>query len=334
MKTKTLKLFLLIFATCGFLVISCKKDNTTSTVFTSAQISQVQNSDAQDAIADKNDQDVDNTLDQLQVTNYQPSATKSDMTMPGRTITVNHPDSTTFPKVITIVYSNYQDSTKDESFVKNGEIDITVTASANKQFVTRTMTFKSFSITTDSTTVTVRGTRTVTRTGITYKFKSLTSLRLTITDIITANLTYAITKTGVSDSLTFTRVVDKTRKAFLHYANIGGNTWKTINFKNVVATDTVTYSGTTTGVNEKGDSYSKTVSVSTPLVMTFYRGTPVIVSGTMDFTITGSSAESFTITFKEDPDHLHMTLVTVTNNVTSKTHSFDRRVSRKLLKWW
>ena len=88
MKTKTLKLFLLIFATCGFLVISCKKDNTTSTVFTSAQISQVQNSDAQDAIADKNDQDVDNTLDQLQVTNYQPSATKSDMTMPGRTITV------------------------------------------------------------------------------------------------------------------------------------------------------------------------------------------------------------------------------------------------------
>ncbi|MGD0341372.1 MAG: hypothetical protein ABSA76_06670 [Bacteroidales bacterium] len=334
MKTKEFKLFLLAFAICGLLVTSCKKENSSSTAFTSEQVAQVQNSDVQDAIADKNDQEVDNTLDQLQVVNYNTSNAKSGAVSSSKTITVDHPDSTTFPKVIKIVYSNYQDSTADESFIKNGEIDITVTAGTNKQLVTRAMTYKNFSITTDSTTVTVRGTRTVARTGITYKFKNLASLRLIITDNITANLSYAITKTGVSDSLTFTRVVNKTRKAFVHYSNAEGNSWSTIKFKNVVASDTVTYSGTVTGVNEKGYSYSRTVNSTTPLVVIFYKGTPVISSGTLDLLITASTSLSFTMTFKEDPAHPHMTLITVTNNATLKTHSFDRRFSRKLIKWW
>lgn len=332
MKTRVLYCFLLIVAIFGLSLTRCTKENEPGPL-TSQQISQVQNSDVQDAIADKNDQDIDNTLDQIQVTNY--IASKSDFKSGSRTITVDHPDSTTFPKVITIIYTNYQDSTADESFIKNGEIDVTVTINnSNKQMVTRAETFKNFSITTDSTTVTISGTRTVTRAGFNYKYKGFTSLRLVVTDNITANLRYAITKTGVSDTLQFTRVVSKVRKAYLHYSNVGGSNWQSIRFKNIPSQDTLTYSGTVTGVNEKGDSYSKTVSVTTPLVVVLYKGTPVIVSGTMLLSVTGNSAVSFTITYKEDPVHPHMTLVTVTNNVTMKTHSFDRRFGRKLVRWW
>ncbi|MGA1976786.1 MAG: hypothetical protein ABSG89_02915 [Bacteroidales bacterium] len=334
MKTKEMKYLLMILAILGLFVTSCKKESSSSAVFSTQQVSQVQNSDVQDAVADKNDQDIDNTLDQLQVSNYQTPTVKSAVVGSSVAITVDHPDSTTFPKQVTIVYSNFQDSTADESFVKNGEIDVTVTAGSNAQYVTRTMTFKDFSITTDSTTITVTGTRTVTRTNISYAFNNLASLRLILTDNITANLSYAITKTGVSDTLTFTRVVSKIRTAYLHYTNIGGITWRTIDFRNTPATDTVTFSGTVTGINENGETYSKTVTTADPLVVIFYKGTPVIASGTMTLVINGSTTETFTITYMQDPDHPHMTLVKVTNDANSKTHSFDRRFSRKLIKWW
>ena len=334
MKTRKTGYILLITAFCGFLITGCKKDNSTSTPLPGTEVSQVQNADVQDAIADKNESDIDNTLDQLQVSNYSVSALKDAFVMPTRTITVDHPDSTTFPKVITIIYNNFQDSTATESFVRNGEIDITVTAGSNKQLVTRTQVFKNYSVTTDSTTITVSGTRTVTRTALTAKFNGFTSLRVTATDQITADLSYAITKTGDTDSLKFTRIVDKTRSTFLHYNNAGGSTWQTIRFKNVPAEDTVKWYGTVTGVNENDNTYSKGVSAGDPIVMTFYNGTPVLSSGTLNLNIEATTTKSFTFTFKEDPDHLHLTLVTVTNNNTGKTKSFDRRISRKLIKWW
>ncbi|MGD0583035.1 MAG: hypothetical protein ABR974_08845 [Bacteroidales bacterium] len=335
MKTRKSKYFLMILAVCGFMYAGCNKESSPAGSLPTQQVQQAQNSDVQDAVADKNDQDVDNTLDQLQVSNYNATALKSGQILVSRVISVDHPDSTTFPKIITIVYNNFQDSTATESFVKNGEIDVNVSITGdNKQMVTRTMTFKNYSITTDSTTVTISGTRTVTRDAISYKFTGLTSLRTVITDNIAANLSYAITQTGVSDTLKFTRVVAKTRKSYLHYANTGGVTWQTIKFKNVLAQDTITWSGTVTGINEDGESYSKTVDASTPLTAIYYKGTPVLASGTLDLTITGTTTSSFTITYMEDPAHPHMTLVTVTNDQTSKTHSFDRRFSRKLTKWW
>ena len=334
--------FFIAVALCGFLATSCQKEKTAINL-TSGQVAQVQNTDVQDAIADKNDQDIDNILDQLQVVNYQPSNLKSALITGSRTITVSKSDSTTFPKTIVIVYSNYPEGTADEKFIKNGEIDITVTIPAGNisidlQAVTRVQTFKNYSITTDSTTVTINGTRTVARTAHLFKFTGLTSLRLTTTDNITANLKYAITKTGVSDTLKFTRVISaaspKIRKAYLHYVNSTGTNWQTVKFVNNPALDTITYSGTVTGTIENGDIYSKTVSASTPLTVTFYNGTPVISSGTLNFVVTSSITVSFTITYKEDPAHPHLTLVTVTNDATGATHSFDRRISRKFVKWW
>lgn len=325
----------MMIAACGLMVTSCNKVTTPADALPANESYKAENSDVQDAVADKNDQEIDNTLDQLQVVNYSTSSLKDALISGTRTITVDHPDSTTFPKVITIVYTNFQDSTANESFVKNGEIDITVTAAdVNKQLVTRAQVFKDFSITTDSTTVTVRGTRTVTRTAIIPEFNGLISLRLIITDHIVANLNYALTRTGVSDTLNFTRVVGKVRNAYLHYNNVGGVTWQTVKFRNVPANDTITFFETVTGINEYNESYSKSVAQSDPLTVIFYKGTPVLASGKMDYTTEGNTTTSYVITFKEDPDHLHMTLVTITNTETHKTHTFVRRFSRKFVKWW
>jgi hypothetical protein len=339
MKSVTVKHYsaiVMIALMFGFLVSSCNKDTSSAgNTMSTQQLAAVQNSDVQDAVADKSEQDIDKTLDELQSNNYNASTAKSEAVKGSRTIIVDHPDSTTFPKVITIIYNNYQDSTADESFVKNGEIDIVVTEGASPQLITRIFTFKGYSVTTDSTTVAVTGTRTVERTAFTHKLNGLAGLRLSFSDNITANLRFALIKTGETDSLIFTRVVSKLRTSILHYDNIGGNAWLTIRFRNDLSKDTITFSGTVTGVNEKGDNYTKTVSSGTPLTVIFYRGTPVIASGTMDLTIAGETAASFTITYKEDlPNHPHKTLVTVTNNVTNATHSFDRRFGRKFLRWW
>ena len=336
MKTLKFNVILLSLAVVGLTISGCKKEkSSTSGNLPGAQINQMQNSDAQDAVADKTDQDIDKTADQLQVSNYKTPIAKAYSTSGSLVITVNHPDSTTFPKVITLVYTNYQDSTETESFVKNGEVDITVNANgSNKLLISRAFVFKNFSVTTDSTTFTVNGTRNMVRQAITFKFNGLKGARLTTTDDITANLRYAITKTGVSDTLKFTRVVSKLRKAYLHFGNFGGILWRNAILRNNIASDTVTFSGVVTGLNEKGDNYSKIVGASTPLIVQFFKGTPVITSGVLDYSVTGASAVSFTVTFKEDPNHPRMTLITVTNNSTMESYSFDRRFSRKFKKWW
>jgi hypothetical protein len=338
MKTRKIIYYLVMLAAFGYLISSCKKDNNsskTTPIFSSQQLDQVENSDVQDAIAEKTDQDIDKSIDQLQVSNYQPSTAKSLSATGSLVITVNHPDSTTFPKLVTLVYTNFQDSTAVESFVKNGEIDVLVSLNGtDKQLVNRTMTFKHFSVATDSTTFTINGFRSVMRTDRTFKFNGAAGARFTATDNITANLSYAITKTGVSDTLRFTRLVSRLRKAYLHYDNYGGILWRFARFRTNLSKDTISFSGTVTGINEKGDPYTKTVSSSTPLVVTFYRGTPIITLGILDYTVSGTSAASFTVTFKEDPNHPRNTLITATNNTTLAETTFDRRFSRKFRRWW
>ena len=346
MKTNRFYSLMALGLVLGLTLTQCKKsaDSPLSTTLAGTEISQVQNSDSQDAVADRNDQETDNTVDELQSNNYAPSSMKSSVSGT-RTITIvtGGQDSTTFPKTIKIVYDNYQDSASDESFVKNGEIDIIVSVgagNADKQLVTRAHTFKNFSITTDSTTVTVNGTRTVSRVGRALTFKELKSFRLKVTDNIAANLKYAITKTGVSDTMTFTRVVAKQRIAILNYVNVDPTAikiWKNVKFRNIPALDTVSYTGVVTGTNEKGSTYTKSVTDAAPIIVTIYKGTPIISSGTMSLVTTSAAntvTSSFIITFKQDlPNHPFKTLVTVMNTETLKTHSFDRRFGRKFNKW-
>ncbi len=324
-------------AICGLILTNCSKDNNPSPAtsgFTSAQTDQVENSDVQDAVANQIDADVDNTADELQNGDYQADNLNSARTMGGtRTITVNYPDSTTFPKLITITYNNWTDSTAFESFIKNGEIDITVNSTDPKhQLITRNYTFKNFSVTTDSTVISVSGTRTVERQKDSLYWNMVNKrARMQATDHITANLSYSIATIGSSDSSTFTRIVDKTRNAICWYRVVVLG--KHFFGWHLASSDTVTYTGSVTGVNEKGLDYDK--EIKDPVVAITYRGTLVLTSGDVTLTGgTGDNAFSFEITFAQDlPDHPHKTLVTVTNTLTGKTISFERRLSRKFIKW-
>ena len=97
----------------------------------------------------------------------------------------------------------------------------------------------------------------------------------------------------------------------------------------VASSDTITYTGTVTGINEKGDTYSKTIT--SPLNVTLYKGSLVLSSGEMTYIV---GTDSYDVTFKADPDHKHFTLVTITNNLTGKTKTFDRRFGRVFRRWW
>jgi hypothetical protein len=336
-----------LFIAGSLSLISCKKESstTTTTSLTGQQTEQVQNSDAQDAIADKTEEDVDNNLDELQNNNYQTSGKKSAFASltDSLVITVDHPDTITFPKVVTLNYYNYQDSSTNEPITKNGEIIVTINRpDANHPLqITRKIQFINFTVITDSTTVTINGTRQVDRSKATVTFSGLEDLqeaKISVTDSITTPvpLRYAIATTGSTDSLIFTRNVNRVRTAIAYYKNINFDADKErvynllhLRFKHQPSLDELTYTGTVTGLNERDSAYTKTITST--LEISVYKGSLVITAGAMTY-VAGSS--SYDITFQEDPAHPHFTLVTVTNNQTGKTKSFDRRFGRRFYKWW
>ncbi len=341
MKTRKIIFWLFFFFTAvTFSITSCKKDTTSSTSFTSQQTAQVQNSDAQDAIADKTEEDVDNKLEELQNNDYAAANMKSFAVGLTDTvvIAVDHPDTTTFPKVVTLTYYNYTDSSSNEPITKNGTITVTVNRSNsnNLKLISREFDFADFAVTTDSTTIIINGTRTVNRTKAALQLTGLQLARISVTDNITATLSYAVATTGKTDTLKFTRDVNRTRTAISHFknvkfkANAPAYNLTHLDFKHIASSDTITYDGSVTGVNEKGNTYTKTIAST--LEITVYKGSLIISTGTMSYAT--SAGDSYSILFEQDPSHPHLTLVTVTNNQTGKTKSFDRRFGRIFNKWW
>lgn len=340
MKTWNIVIRFFFFIIAGALTLnSCKKDSTTPTqninTLTSQQTMQVQNSDAQDALADKTEEDIDNKLDELENNNYSPVTAKSFTAALNDTvvITVNHPDTTTFPKVVTLTYYNYTDSSANEIITKNGKITVTITsANPNKRnLISRAFVFNNFAITTDSTTIKLNGTRTVSRQKASIKFNGLKTIRVSATDNITAAMNFALVTSGQTDTLKFTRIVNKVRTAIYHFRNVIYQPLNPIHFlwRFVASSDTISYSGTVTGINEKGDAYSK--NITSPLTVTLYKGSLIVSSGTIAYTV---GTDTYTITFGADPAHKHLTLVTITNNQTGNSTSFDRRFGRIFKRWW
>jgi hypothetical protein len=316
---------------------SCKKESSGSNEnpLTSQQTIQVQNSDAQDAVADKTEEDIDSKLDELQNNNYEVAGMKSYLANLTDTvvITVDYPDTTNFPKKVTLTYYSYIDSSANEPIIKNGKITVII-ASANpthKKLVSRSYVFDNFAVTTDSTTILLNGTRVVSRQKESVKFTGLQSVRIAVTDNIIAATQWAVVTTGSTDTLKFTRNVNKVRTAVSHFRNILYKPGDLLHFlfRHVASSDTITYNGTVTGINEKGDAYTKTIT--SPLTVTEYKGSLVVSSGTMTYV---AGTDSYEVTFEADPAHKHFTLVTITNNLTGKTKSFDRRFGRVFRKWW
>src|ERR1035437_1517373 len=159
------------------------------TVSTTEQ-AQLLNADNQDAVADKTDQDVDKALDVLQNNGYniKNTALKS---AGSYSIDVDHPDSTTFPKIITITFTNYIDTAASEFYTKNGSITVVVTAdSVHPKLITRVITFHNFTFSTDSSSFTITGARTVTRKSVVPTFDQSKNMRVSVVDNIDAALSY------------------------------------------------------------------------------------------------------------------------------------------------
>lgn len=339
MKTKKFVIRLLFIFLAGSLIFySCKKDSSNPVVnqsLTGKQITQVLNSDAQDAIAEKTNEDIDSKLDELQNNNYVTGIAKSyqaDLT-DTVVITVNHPDTTFFPKVVTLTYYNYRDSSAFENITKNGQITVTINRYDvnHPKLITRVINFNNFAVTTDSTTILLNGIRTVSRQKAAVKFNGLQTVRFSVTDNITAATKWAVVTTGKTDTLKFTRNVNKVRTAVTHFRNVvyrPGDLFHIL-FRHIASSDTISYTGTVTGINEAGNNYSK--SITSPLKITEYRGSFVISSGTINYVV---GTDSYEVTFGMDPDHKHFTLVTITNNLTGKTVTFDRRFGRLFRRWW
>lgn len=328
----------LVLLSAGLLLNSCKKDSTapgTDKSLTSQQIVQVQNSDAEDAIADKTTEDIDNKLDELESNNYSVASAKSSLASLTDTvvITVDHPDTTFFPKVVTLTFYNYKDSSAFENITKNGQITVTINSAYpySRKLVSRAFSFNNFAVTTDSTTFIINGTRLVNRESASFKYNGIQTLRLSVTDEITAALNFAMVTTGSTDTLRFTRNVNKVRVAEYHFRNVIYRPLDHLHFmyRYVASSDTITYTGTVTGIDEKGDAYSKTIN--DPLKVTLYKGSFVISSGSVTYT---AGTDSYDISFEADPVHKHFTLVTVKNNTTGTSTSFDRRFGRMFRRWW
>jgi hypothetical protein len=329
---------LFFFLLAGSLsMYSCKKDSSTTTTnpLTSAQTIQVQNSDAQDAVADKTEEDIDSKLDELQNNNYAVTGSKRYLSNLTDTvvITVDHPDTTTFPKVVTLTYYSYIDSSANEPIIKNGKITVTISSAnpTHRKLNSRAFVFDNFAVTTDSTTILLNGTRVVSRQKEAVKFTGLQSVRISVTDNITAATQWAVVTTGSTDTLKFTRNVNKVRTAVSHFRNVIYKSGDLLHFlfRHVASSDTITYNGTVTGINEENNTYTKTIT--SPLTVTEYKGSLVVSAGIMTYVV---GTDSYEVTFEADPAHKHFTLVTITNNLTGKTRSFDRRFGRVFKKWW
>jgi hypothetical protein len=343
-KRKMIVVMAFLFISSVTLFTSCKRDSESPSnvnTLTNEQAIQVKDADIQDAIADKTEEDLDNKLEELQNNNYTISITKSGHSELTDTlvITIDHPDTTTFPKVVTFTYYNYKDSCANESILKNGEITITINCVDVKhpRMISRAFAFHNFSISTDSTTIMLRGTRLVNRQKDAMNLIGLQWARISVTDHVVAALSYSVFTTGFNDTLTFTRNVDKFRTAIAHYKNmnfIAGNAvynLKHLYFKHIPSLDSLTFSGKVQGVNEKGESYIK--NITSPLIIISYQGSLIISAGIISFNIIGTSV-SYEVSFKEDTAHKHLTLVTVKDNNTGNSNSFDRKFGSVFKKWW
>ena len=341
MEKRTIVLYVMA-VTFGISLISCQKQTSTpnTNAFTKQQTEQVQNSDAQDALADKIEEDIDNQVEELENDNYVVSQTKALLSNLSDTviIAVDHPDTITFPKVISITYYNYQDSSINEPIKKNGTIYVTVSLSdpMHPRLVTRVFQFTNFTIITDSTTILLNGERVVVRQNDALTLFGLQYARIAVTDNIMSNLNYSVVTTGGIDTLGFTRSVSRVRTAISYFRNVNYQVNQPVNnltnlrFRHVSSFDTLTYTGTVTGLNEKGDTYIKNITSVNNIFV--YQGSLIIVSGTM--TNITSAGDSYVIIFEQYPSQPLQTLVTVKNAITNVSISFNRRFGRIFRQWW
>ncbi len=153
MKTSLMIIMAIVFAG-STMFTSCQKDK----FLTNPNLSVAEDDANTDNLYGDVQNESDEVVTDLENNGYKPSGIKSADAEGIRSVTVNKPDSSSFPKVITIQFTNWTDHA---GRIKNGKIVITVTGPYRKEGSVKTITFDNFTIDDNK----VEGTRTVTNLG-------------------------------------------------------------------------------------------------------------------------------------------------------------------------
>jgi hypothetical protein len=331
MKTQQLNYLMALILLMGMTFAGCKKDKSsnTDTGLAGTDVAATQDAESQDAVADNIDNTADNQMDFIEANNFNSAIQKSALTgtngswslNPG---TVADTGASAFPKKITITFGDT--TINNEHLHYTGSIVVTDSLPAGvlhgtwKNFVIRKIKFVAFGIASDSSSITVTGTRTVTRTSVKFTpaLSAVTNnLRLDVKDAITANLTFTITCGNYTGS--FTRVVDRTREALAHFEK------GTAGWHQAYLRDTLTLNGTVSGKNLRDSTYSRVIT--TPITITRCALlAPIISAGQMTLT---NGTKTATLTYTADGCK---TVVTIAKG--DKTKVIERKINRKFQKWW
>lgn len=300
---------------------SCKKDNNESIATTT--VNELQNSESQDAVADKVENDIDNSVDKMEANDFNISTQKSSFD-DCVTVEVDHPDTTDWPKTITITV-NCSDTVNGEIINQHGTIVIVVNATNKpwRKFLTRTITFSNYSITADSSTITINGTRAMTRKSVDVIWLDdlKKEFRIQVLDSIQSNLVF--TAAYADTTITFTRIANKSRNMIAYFHRLTGG----LRYYNEIKKDTVIFNGNITGLNARGIPYER--NITSPLEITFcpiWPHNPIISTGTITYIAGNNTA---TISYSATGCQ---TKVTITKNGVTK--EIDRKFGKRFKRWW
>ena len=268
MKTKKTMLGLIMAAAVAiFLTQSCSKDD--SGTISETDLALAQDEAYADALFEEVDNTVSDELTSLDGTGYVDIGLKSTGDDICRTITVDHPDSTSFPKVITIDYGDGCTMIfRDDTITRKGQIIITLT---NRWFVPgaeHIVTFNDFYI----NDIKIEGT------------KIITNLGLNDNNHLEMSFVLEGGKITFSDTAWMTREASHVRE-LIHYFN--------------PLNDTVLITGSASGVNVLGQDYQRVIVE--PLVLVHcaeFRWRWVIVDGLVE--VTNSATGTATIDYTAD----------------------------------
>jgi len=267
MKTKIVLMGLMVFASAALIFTSsCAKEEEGS--ISASDLSLAQDETYADALYEEVDNLVSDELATLDVSGYSTDAKKSFSDNVCYTVTVDHPDSTFFPKVVTMDFGDGCAVVfNGDTIVRTGQIIVTVTGRWFVEGSQHIVTFNDFYM----NGIKIEGTRTRTNLGVNEQNHLELGIELENGKVI------------FNDTASMTREASHVREII-----------RSFNPQN----DTILVTGSASGVNVLGQSYTR--EIIEPLVMVHcaqYRWRWVIADGMVE--LTNSETGSTTIDYND-----------------------------------
>jgi len=259
---------MLIALTIVFLTPSCSKEDDGS--ISETDLALAQDEAYADALYEEIDNMVVSEITALDASGYLSADLKSTTEEePCYTVTVDHPDSTHFPKVVTIDYGEGCTIVfRDDTITRKGQIILTVTDRWFMPGAENIVTFNNFYL----NDVKIEGTRTITNLGLNEE------LHLEMGIVLEGG------KITFNDTTWMTRDANHVREWIRHYSP---------------QNDTVLITGSANGTNVLGQQYSRVITESLVLVhCQEYKWRWVIVDGSVE--VTNSETGVTTIDYSAD----------------------------------